>query len=206
MGRRDAQHGYKFLEGPSHAAMLRAVFHDAAIIPEEPSVHTSVNLRSSQLISEVDALIDSGATDNFISPIIVKQFNIPSRTLNTPVKIRNVDGTPHKNGKIDQAVDLILNFKHKKYDQQFYVADLGSDHMLLGMPFLTATDPNISWTRRTLDGKIEACAPDAYHKPFPNQFMEPVQMKKTLEEERLCRILSEVTHQDEDENEESLVV
>jgi hypothetical protein len=38
----------------------------------------------------------------------------------------------------------------------FYVADLGSDHMLLGMPFLSAKNPKINWTSGTFRGRIEA--------------------------------------------------
>ena len=68
-------------------AMLRAIFPEAIVIPKDSSIHTSVNLRSTQLISEVDALIDSGATDNFISPDIIKQFNIPTCILNKQLAI-----------------------------------------------------------------------------------------------------------------------
>jgi hypothetical protein len=71
--------------------MLRAVFPNAAFIPnelpEEPSVHTSIKLRSDSLTAEVDALIDSGATDNFISPAVINQFNLPTRILDEPVKV-----------------------------------------------------------------------------------------------------------------------
>ncbi len=42
--------------------MLRAIFPEAILIPKDSSIHTSVNLQSVQLISKVDALIDSGTT------------------------------------------------------------------------------------------------------------------------------------------------
>ena len=67
--------------------MLRAMFPKAILIPKDSSIHTSVNLRSTQLISEVDALIDSGATDNFISSDIIQQFNIPTCVLNKQLAI-----------------------------------------------------------------------------------------------------------------------
>ncbi len=87
-------------------AMLRAVFPEAILIPKNSSVHTSVNLRSTQLISEIDALIDSGATDNFISPEVIQQFNIPTHILDKQLAIRNVDGTPNRFGKVNHAADL----------------------------------------------------------------------------------------------------
>ncbi len=68
-------------------AMLRAIFPKAILVRKDSSVHTSINLRSVQLISKVDALIDSGATDNFISPDVIQQFNIPTRILDKQLAI-----------------------------------------------------------------------------------------------------------------------
>jgi hypothetical protein len=64
--------------------MLRALFPQAVFIPHEQSIHATVNLRSASLISEVDALVDSGATDNFISPAVIQHFGIPTRQLHKP--------------------------------------------------------------------------------------------------------------------------
>jgi len=58
--------------------MLRAVFPKAIILPKNSFLQTYINLRAVQLISEIDALVDSGATDNFISPDIIQQFDIPT--------------------------------------------------------------------------------------------------------------------------------
>jgi hypothetical protein len=88
--------------------MLRAIFPQAAFIPKEPAVHAPVKLRSLELISEVAALIDSGATDNFISPQVIQHFEIPTQKLEAPKPLRNVDGTPNKSGAIESTTDLIL--------------------------------------------------------------------------------------------------
>src|SRR6266567_8574882 len=114
-------------------AMLRAVFPEAVLIPKDSSIHTFVNLRSAQLISKVDALINSGTTDNFISPDVIQQFNIPTRVLNKQLAIQNVDGTPNRFGKVNHATDLTFRFKRTPYTQAFYIVDLGEDHMILGM-------------------------------------------------------------------------
>jgi len=64
--------------------------------------------------------------------------------LDSPKPLRNVDGTPNKSGAIETYTDLILRYKGKTYTQTFYVADLGGDHILLRMPFLSATNPEIN--------------------------------------------------------------
>src|ERR1700691_2071863 len=93
MGSTDEQSRHTFLTGPQLTAMLRAMFPQAAFLPKERSIHATVNLRSLQIVSEVDTLIDSGATENFISPAVVEHFSIPTRPLGKPIDIRNVDGT-----------------------------------------------------------------------------------------------------------------
>jgi len=157
-----------------------------------------------QLISEVDALIDSGTTDNFISPDIIQQFDIPICTLDKQLAIRNVNGTPNRFGKVDRAADLTFRFKRKSYNQPFYVTDLGEDHMLLGMPFLSTTSPEIDWARGKIQGKVEASTTDAYHKPLPKQAIKPTEMKKALKESCYCTILAKFTNYGEEE--EPLVV
>jgi hypothetical protein len=107
------------------------------------------------LVSEINALIDSGATDNFISSAVVTLFKIPTQPLEQPQNLRNVNGTPNKIGKLTQVIYLTLQYKGS-HMQMFYVANLGDDYMLLGMPFLFAKNPKINWTSGTFKGKVEA--------------------------------------------------
>jgi hypothetical protein len=120
MGSGDERHGNTFLNGPQHAAMLRALFPQAVFIPHEQSIHAPINLRSASLISEVDTLVDSGATDNFISPAMIQHFGIPTRQLHKPRAIRNVDGTANKIGAVTHVADLTLRFKGT-CTQTFYI-------------------------------------------------------------------------------------
>src|SRR5882757_7437046 len=161
--------------------MLRALFPQAVFIPKERSIHAPINLRSLSIISKVDALIDSGATDNFISPAVIQHFGIPTRTMNKPWTIRNVNGTANKIGAVTEVADLILRFKGTHH-QTFYIVDLGDDHMLLGMPFLAATNPVIDWTKGTFRGKVEASTPDAHYKPLAKTAVDPATMKESLED------------------------
>jgi len=148
--------------------MLRALFPQAVFIPNKNSVHALVTFHSRTLHSEVNALIDSGATESFISPDLVEHYQIPTRTIPKPRTIRNVDGTENKQGKVKLAADIDIRYNGVKTTHTFYVINLGLDHMLLGMPFLAATNPNIDWTKGTFRGKVIASSMDA-HKWVPNQ-------------------------------------
>src|SRR5882757_2677 len=169
--------------------MLQALFPQAIFIPKERSIHAPVNLRSSSLISEIDALVDSGATDNFISLAVIQHFGIPTRTMNKHRTIRNIDGTANKIGAVTEVANLILRFKGTHH-QTFYIVDLGDNHMLLGMPFLAATNPVIDWTKGTFKGKVEASTLDAHYKPLARTAVDPAIMKETLEDANYAAILS----------------
>jgi hypothetical protein len=53
--------------------MLRALFPQAIFMPTQRSLHATVKLHLQYYHTDVQALVDSGATDNFISPTLVKQ-------------------------------------------------------------------------------------------------------------------------------------
>ena len=156
--------------------MLRAIFPQAVFIPNQRSVHANIKLHSRTLHSKVSALIDSGTTENFITPDIIKFFNIPTFMLPKPQIIHNVNGTKNRIGQVTEAANLDISYNNKRNVHIFYVIDLGNDHMLLGMPFMAATNPNIDWTRGEIYGTIIAASSDAHkwipdrnkkvHKPF----------------------------------------
>jgi len=148
--------------------MLWALFVQAIFIPNKNSVHALNTFHSQTLHSKVNALIDSGATESFISPVLVDHFKITTCTIPKPQTIRNVDGTENKQGKVTLATDLDICYNGIKMMHTFYIIHLGGDHMLLGMPFLAATNPNINWTKGMFKGKVITSSTDT-HKWIPNQ-------------------------------------
>jgi hypothetical protein len=156
--------------------MLRAIFPQAVFIPNQRSVHANIKLHSRTLHSEVSTLIDSGATENFITPDVIEFFNILTFTLPKPQTIHNVDGTKNRIGQVTKAANLDISYNGKRDVHIFYVIDLGDDHMLLGMPFMAATNPNIDWTKGEIYGTIIAASSNVHkwipdrdkkvHKPF----------------------------------------
>jgi hypothetical protein len=106
---------------------------------------------------------------------------MPTQDLDKPRTIQNVDGTLNRMGAIEQSTDLILRYQRKTHKQTFYIADLGGDHILLGMPFLSAANPRINWTHNYFKGKIEASTIDAHYEPLPRQSVDTEQMKEDLQ-------------------------
>jgi hypothetical protein len=93
---------------------------------------------------------------------LARYFKIPSYKLDQPRIIHNVDRTKNSRGSIDTTTMLMIKYNNQIMEHTFYHIDLGDDYMLLGMPFLAATNPNIDWTNGTFEGKVIAATKDAY--------------------------------------------
>ena len=142
--------------------MLWVLFPQAVFMPRQWAVHTQVKIYSRTLQSPVQALINSGATKNFISPNVIDHFNIPVFKIPAPRIICNVDGSKNSIGSVTHAVNLQIHHKDATEMHQFYIIDLGSDSMLLGMPFLATINPDINWTTGQFQGKVIASTIDSH--------------------------------------------
>ena len=98
------------------------------------------------------ALLDSGAIDNFIDQRTVKRLNIPTRRLDRPRILYNVDKTENRSGRITHYTDLEVTRGMQMKVQRFYIANLGTDRFILGFPWLYEFNPEIDWRQHTANG------------------------------------------------------
>jgi hypothetical protein len=79
---------------------LRATgLQDTMYIRKLSTLNMNVSFRTSQSKADESALIDSGATDNFIDEDTWKRLGIGHKELARPVTVHNVDGTENKQGR-----------------------------------------------------------------------------------------------------------
>ena len=91
------------------------------------------------------ALIDSEATHSFISPRLVKKHHWKVKKLRKPMPVYNADATQNIEGEIHFKVPLYFRIGHKLMFQYFYVTNIESDDLVLGMTWLQRYNPMISW-------------------------------------------------------------
>ena len=91
------------------------------------------------------ALLDSGATKNFINPWTIERLQLPTQKLQTQRTIFNIDGTLNKVGGITHKCQLKIQFNHTEKIVDFFITDLGQDRAVLGFPFLREFNPTINW-------------------------------------------------------------
>ncbi len=138
------------------------MFPSSVFLPNQRQVKVEVGIHAKDHQADIHALLDSGATDNFVCPAIVKHFNLPIYTLPDPKIIRNVDGTKNSIGSIHTATNLTVKYDGNEVLQRFFIIELGGDSMLLGMPFLAAHNPDVNWSKGQLEGKVSAHTADAH--------------------------------------------
>jgi len=63
------------------------------IFRSDNRLEVSITLHLFKGMAEEVALIDSGATENFIDQETVKKLKLGSKKLSKPVRLRNIDGT-----------------------------------------------------------------------------------------------------------------
>ena len=132
------------------------------IFRSDNRLEVPITLHSFKGMAEEVALVDSGATENFIDQETVKKLKLGSKKLNEPVRLRNIDGTYNQSESVMHYIDLLVSRKSRKITQQFYVTNLGTDRIILGYLWLRTFNPEIDWPRCKLIGpdvKLECFTP-----------------------------------------------
>ena len=111
----------------------------------------SVLFQSAHATAKQEVLIDSRATDNFISPQLLKWLGISTLPVKLPIHIWNIDGTHNQGGAITHNINLEVRTGEQKKMLRFLITNLGRDEVILGYPWFTAFEPKFHWQDTTLD-------------------------------------------------------
>ena len=129
----------------------------SALIKRSQDSNVYISLRKSMTIrffihsrskrAESIALVDSGATENFMSLEYTKYLYLPIRRLPITRKLFNVDGTPNKSGELQYFTDLQVCTGIQHTHLCFFLTNLGENKAILGYPWFAAVQPCIDWKR-----------------------------------------------------------
>ena len=93
------------------------------------------------------ALIDSGATKNFMNLDYTRWLKLPIKELKQHRPLFNVDGTENKSGALCYYTDLQFRMGTQTTNQRFYLSDLGDHKAIFGYPWFAAFQPRVDWKR-----------------------------------------------------------
>jgi hypothetical protein len=117
-------------------------------------MHIPVLICTSYFMADKKALVDSGATNNFMHLLFTKRMRLGLQELPTLKKIFNIDNTTNKSGMITHYLDLDVctNGIHK--EMRFLITDIGQEDVLLGYPWLATFEPKFNWRSAIIDKQI----------------------------------------------------
>src|SRR5712672_4067167 len=108
-------------------------------------------IHSSHKRVESSALLNSGATENFMNLDYAKWLRLPIKRLEAPRPLFNVDGTTNRKGDLFFYTDLTLKTGPTMKLMRFFLTDLGHHRIILGYPWFAANQPRIDWAKGWID-------------------------------------------------------
>ena len=132
-------------------ALVRALSSECVYLSNRQSMSLWTFIHTSNKRVETPALLDLGATKNFINTNYGQYLRLPIKKLITPRKVYNVDGTPNWKRDIVAYTDLEVRTSKKKTNMRFFITNLGAQRMILGYPWFAAMQPRIDWAKGWLN-------------------------------------------------------
>ena len=80
------------------------------------------------------ALVDSGATENFMNLTYAKWLCLPIKQMDEPRKLLNVNGMENKSRELKYYTDLQVQTGANYTNLWFYLTELGEQKAILGYP------------------------------------------------------------------------
>ena len=97
------------------------------------------------------ALVDSGATENFMNLCYAQYLQLPIQEMREPQIMFNVDRTPNKAGEIKYYTDLEVQTRSDRTKFRFFLTNIGQSKVILGYPWMVAVQPRIDWKKGWID-------------------------------------------------------
>lgn len=126
------------------------------------------------------ALIDSGATSNFIHTNFVQQHNISQKLKEKPIPLEVADGRPISTGHITHSTpSLNLVIKNQDHSEKiiFDIAPLGRHQVILGIPWLKKHNPAIKWSTHSIKFDSDYCKAHCNTRPEWISYPDSIDIK-----------------------------
>ncbi len=135
-------------------ALTRACNLMSVYISRNRAIKTPVTVQMSQERVTKKALLDSGATESFVHPRLVKELALATYLLQKPRQVQNVDGTSNRLGKVTEEIKFQVFHESHCQIHCFLIADIGEDDIILGYLFFEVANPMIDWPTGKVHGAL----------------------------------------------------
>ena len=139
------------------------VNHILVALPNNRSMSFPISLQGKNKTADTTALIDSGATGNFMDICLLSYDNFTLVHLPDPIIAYNVDGIMNQKGTICWKVRTILTLENHSDPIELMILQLSKPRVILGMPWLKKWNPKIDWNRLSMNLPSSPCLHIPYH-------------------------------------------
>jgi len=98
----------------------------------------------------INAMIDSGATEDFIDTEVCNKHGIIMIKAKYPREIYLVDGKPSAMGPVTHMTNVPIDISSHRELATIQVANLQNHAVILGMPWLREHNPTIDWNDKRI--------------------------------------------------------
>ena len=102
------------------------------------------------------AMVDSGASATFLSSRFVERNRVRTEPLPKPIALTNADGSKNSVGMVTRVAPIGLTVGLHQEGIRAFIADLGSEDMIIGVDWLRYHNPAIDWRAGEVD--LSRCA------------------------------------------------
>src|SRR5260221_1471532 len=127
---------------------IREIHRD---VKSKGEMNTMISLYLPDGTVRTQALVDCGAKGaNYMDRVFVQENRIPTRILNKPISVLNVDGTENKAGKITHLVTTGIEVEERVHKERFLVTSVSKETVIVGYAWLKTQNPDINWKQQTI--------------------------------------------------------
>jgi len=105
----------------------------------------------------INAMIDSGATEDFIDREVRNKHGIKMIKAKNPRRIYLADGKPSAMAPVTHMTKVPMDISSDRDLETFQVANLQNHEVILRMPWLREHNPTIDWNHKRITFNSEQC-------------------------------------------------
>jgi len=124
---------------------------------ENDHIMVQIRLHGTKRQVMINAMIDSGATEEFINKGFCSKYNIRTTQAKTTRKVYLADGQPSAMGPITHTAKVPMDIGSHRELATFQVAKLPNHEVILGMPWLKQHNLRIDWGLGKITFESERC-------------------------------------------------
>src|ERR1700759_5724678 len=128
-----------------HGKLLRGTQLHETLENQNDHIMVKIHLHGEKETVTINAMIDSGATEDFIDQEVCNKHGIKMIRAKKPREIYLADGKPSAMGPVTHMTKVPMDISSHRELATLQVANLQNHEVILGMPWLRKHNPTIDW-------------------------------------------------------------